>query len=700
MIDIAIVDDVYSEIENIFDILKGNGECNVTYFKNPHDPNLFSWIRDRQNPSVVLLDLVFDGQELGETLLESINQLSPDINVFVFTSRGNLTTKQKYVGRCIDFIPKISVGIQDGPALLQKIKQASESGFKFLKEFSRIREMCSYDEPKAILELDGLLQSQKYLNLMAFKELNVWIKRYLEKGLGSLSITVPHLLLALDRSCEKLLQLQGDEQLDIMLDKCFALVHMGRQTDAENLLKKMVGMGLNPKEQGKRVLNLAVALSSFKNSRRSDARDIFALLDVNLPASEYEPVLEWLHGYNLDLWNQAINDYFDYWRRCESIDAKRILSLFSERSNASAIDANLLKGRSNELLILLYKTLQNGITGAVGGVYDDVTALFNCCKYIFQNAQEEWSVISDCDSICKNLNELSSLFYINGLAVDWIRFVDAQIANIGTTDVKVIRDVLSRTAKDDQERFKNLHQLIGHLLRKGETGKALEIVKEHEAKMFGIVEEALSEAPKTVSAASFQLFRFGELFEEYRDTGSAALYFEKAVKRFLIEASMPKFSKFRPDILYYINKAIAGLRKAGIDIGNYQADYARLTSNNVRISLPLDGRKIAIAGNVGKEQEDYKEMVKELEKSFGGEFKYWGKEAGDMRRLSSAISSGSIDIVTIATAFSRHLVSEIIAPAIERYNESQPNKVKLITVPSGTRGISGFMQHLKSEIER
>ena len=121
----------------------------------------------------------------------------------------------------------------------------------------------------------------------------------------------------------------------------------------------------------------------------------------------------------------------------------------------------------------------------------------------------------------------------------------------------------------------------------------------------------------------------------------------------------------------------------------------RLANENVRVPLPLDNMKIAIAGG----HDDYKENVKLLQKIFGGEFIYWGKEEKEMKNLSGAILSGGVNIVIYVTGFAPHSIGNIIKPAIEKYNETRKNKVKLIMLPTSVRNISGVIAYLKRTLE-
>lgn len=692
MINVAIIDDNYREIEQILDIIKSDTEnYSYHYFDGSNPEEINSWVKIQLDP-VVLLDLFFNGEELGESIFGGIKKVSRNIPIFIFSSASDLRTEQKYKDLgCYDYIVKNRVRKEDAQILLERIRRACEAGSRFNEAFEQCRKLWLSDQRGAILSLNDLLNSEGQQNLMALYELHDWLKVYLKKDLEELSIGLPIALSMLEQNCSKIEAIQKDIPVDIILDKILSQIHLGKRTEASASLKEIVGF-ITHASQGKRFLGSLAALCSDDLS----AERMLGIIDMSPATDGYESILEWVYHYNKVLWNEAVTAYFSFWQKTENANSERIIALFDDDSYAQIKEADLFKYRSAGVIKFIFDMFAAKVKRGQEQESGDLSCLYNCNRLLFETAYPDSDLPSDRDVVCNILNNFSSLLYLNNEPAEWVDFVDTCIVRIGTTSENVINDVLTRPGREPEQKRSLLYQIIRNLLNNNMKEMAIKLLNEQEHLICDLTSDNVFGQTRVNSLGGVQLYRFGELLSEVNEYEVASRYMSHSVKSLFTDLSRPELQKQKNDILLYVQQALKKLKEMGVDIALYEEQYKKLSSQNVRFSLPLDGKRCAIAGghlDIGKNLETLKERL-------GGDFTYYGINTTDIRRMVNSIKSGGVDVVIYITGYSGHDVGFTFLGELNEYNKKQHNKVELIQLPTTVKNISGIINELKIRMEK
>lgn len=692
MINVAIIDDNYREIEPIFEIIKSDiANYSCKYFDGTNPEEINAWVKTQLNP-VVMLDLFFNGDELGENIFAGIKKASKTIPVFIFTSITDLRTEQKYKDLgCYDYIVKNRVQKKDAQILLERIRRACEAGSRFNEAFERCRKLWLSDQRGAILSLNDLLNSEGQQNLMALYELHDWIKGYLKKDLEELSIGLPIALSMLEQNCSKIEAIQKDIPIDIILDKILSQIHLGKRTEASASLKEIVGL-ITHASQGKRFLGSLATLCSDDLSPER----MIGIIDMSPATDGYESILEWMYHYNKVLWNEAVTAYFSFWQKTENTNSERIIALFDDDLYAQIKEADLFKYHSAGVIKFIFDMFAAEIKRVQEQETVDLSCLYNCSRLLFEGAPLDSALPSDRDEVCDTLNSFAGLLYLKGEPAQWIDFVDNKIAKIGSTRENVINDVLTRPGREPEQKRSLLYQIIRNLLNSNMKELAIKILNEQEHIICDLTSDKVFGQTRVNSLGGVQLYRFGELLSEAREYEVASRYMSHSVEGLFTDLSRPELQKQKNDILLYIQQALKKLKEMGVDIASYEEEYKKLSSENIRLLLPLDGKRCAIAGghlDIGKNLDTLKERL-------GGDFIYYGTNVTDIKRMVNSIRSGGVDMVIYITGYSGHDVGFTFLDELTEYNKRQLNKVELIQLPTTVKNISGIINELKTRMAK
>lgn len=674
MINIAIIDDNYREIEPIINILElevNKIEYSYKYFESPTE-EFYNWVKTQIN-SVVLLDLFFNGKELGENIVNSIKNINNDIPIFIFTSTASLKVQDKYKGMgCYDYIVKNSIKQDDGPILLHRIKQASETGNIFDIAFKKIQNIWGSDQEGAILELNKLLSENNILNLTALSQLQAWIKVYLKKGLEDMAIGIQCLLSILEENSKRIEALkQSDLLVDVMLDKALCYAHLNKN-EIEDLLKQIVPVD---GAQGKRFINTIMTFCSLSLKKKPNFADIFNVIKIDPSSKTYEDLLEWIYHYNKPLWNEAVLYYLNYWKNIEPTEKRRIFFLFEESSHIS--EANISTKEHLEIIRFIYKTFLSEVEQIDNNGKTDIELLYHCCKFLFEKIEKEVTLIAEKDSFCKAMNKLSTALFLNNKPADWIKFIDQQIVNIGVNDDKVISEILDRA--DTNEKVNILYQILENLFKEGGNETVATVLRTNESII------------SNTESSNYQLYRFGELLKDNQDMETASQFFDKAIKGFFIEIEKPDAGKKRNDILLYIQETIKKLKNMNKNVSKYEIVYQKLSSDNVRVPLPFDNNKCAIAGG----HDNIEKNLSILKNSLGGEWTFYGNDISKIKNLANSIKTGGVNVVIYITGFGGHQIDGILIPAMK-----DKKNVKFFMLPKRITNIAGIVPEVKKRLEQ
>lgn len=693
MINVAIIDDRPQEVRVITQLLGGDSGISYQYFENPLDDQLIEWLRVQENP-VVLLDLLFDGRELGEAAFARIRSVGRDIPIFIFSTAQDLATEDKYRALgCFDYIVKNRVTPESGKAFLQRITGAAESGNQFQKDIDAIRKNRESNPLLAILQLNALVSEKP--NILAFQELHTWIKEYLRKGLGDMAIGVSFLLDMLADNCEKIEKLQGGAALELTFDKLWAFVHLGRNDEAEALMREARDRITDGKVHGARLIDFACALSAARTRKVRDASRIFDSLAVNPSMPIYDEVLTWCYHHDPTLWNEGVVQFLNYWKSTAkskgAVRAERIVSLFGEGAGGSSIlKADILVERPLDLIKFVYDCLSIVVSSQDVDQIDG-DALFNCCQYVFGLNRDE-NLVVDNGSACKLLNALAGVFYLNDCPSDWITFIDDRISSIGTTDDSIIKEILERPHRSTDDKLRRFYSSLEYLMKMGESEKATMLIR-HVEPLLMRAGDSDNVGAGSQERASQQWYKYGELFEKYLNPDGAATYFKRAIGGFLDEVERPDSGKKKTDALLYVQIAIKKLQERNIEINEYVERYRKLSSSNIRVPLPFDNMNVVIVGG----HTDLKQRVKEFQSSLGGEFAFYAPD--EKARLIKSIKFGGVDVVIYVSGYIGHLVWDTLIPAIDLYNNRGLKKIQKILLPEAIKNYSGIIAELKRQLE-
>lgn len=685
MISVAIIDDNYREVEPIIKILESDHNYTYKYFGNC-DNDTKEWLSTSVNP-IVLLDLFFHGVELGESVFQTIKTINDEIPIFIFTSTSDLFTEGKYKEMgCYDYIVKNRVQEKDALVLLQRIQKASETGGKFNKDFIRIKNTWLSDQERAILELYNLLSTDEHPNLIALYQLRNWIKGYLKKGIEDIAIAMPLLLQILEQACKKIEGVQKDLEVDVILDKILCCVHMGKDIEAEALLKQTYPMIT---DQGERFLNMIMTLLSLRSNKKPVAKDIFKIIDIDSTSADYEGLLELIYHYDKSIWNEAILDYLNYLKTDNAGGRRKILSLFKDGCSYIAA-ANVSLSERPAIIKSIYETFLSEVEQVNN---ETIESLYHCCEYILTKVgKDDVAAISEKDLFCRRLNKLSTALFLIEKPADWIKFIDKQIINIGATEDDVIRDLLDRSGV---EKVNLLYQILENLFRDGEKDIAIKILQKEESCFSNLagMNDVIG-VTASISVSSHQLYRFGLLLEENRDHDTARKFLNKAIQGLFNEITMPDARKKRNDILVCIQDIIRRLKAMGDNVEKCDEIYQRLSSENVRIPLPLDNKRCAIAGG----GPDIETNLNTFKETFGGEWTFCGTDTKKIQRLKHSIKNGGFDVVIYITGKAPHEIDRIIRPAVDEYKKD--NTLNFIMLETQFKNISGILAEVKNRLDK
>lgn len=681
---VAIIDDTREEIAYVYDALEREHDLSPIYgdWTKGEDRQALIDTIFREPKCVVLLDIYFHGEEKGFEIYDTIMKKRADVPVLILTTREDYETFRRYneIG-AFDYITKG----EPVNTVINRIRFASEDGTKYFDQFMRLVQSFSSEPEEAIYQIKQLFP--QYANLTAYKRHNELLRKYLQRPFSEYLIPLTEVLSLMRENC---FAIQKEDPADHhnLAELAILYLHFG-ETDAAVGILRTILPKLNPTaEITGEILNW-LEKDHFRRYRNQLSAEELGRILIDDYETNYEghlQLVDILRRRRHRLFEQAAAGLLSLMAEAWSVDREKILSRVT-------LEYFLRFGKEDpeKLIAKQDPSCQQRLAQFFKAVFaysirDEElynTGLTSLCKFLFDAFNFGKASDHDNELSYSLLDEFLVGLYGAELQLDGaVTLVCELMGSLRLSDVKKMQSVLESIRSEHPSHWwEALQGFISHL-RQTNSAKLRELICNNESYLLSILDPD-------------SLTWIGNILDEtLAPSTESQVFYVKSLELLLLQ------SQTENDLLEARSR-VDILRRNGINIPAELEERFRGRITEIQRPLKLwDGQRVAVMGGRPDRELAYKEK---LERAFGGQYEWFdSNEDKSLKRLSSSIQSGGVNIVIYITGWGSHKANDIVVPVVEQANKysDSAQRVKLIRIPKERTGAGEVVDFIEQQVRK
>jgi len=682
--NVVIIDDVRSDVAILEIALASEPEFSVAYtpWTDPDEIERILESIKREQSSVILLDVFFDGQEKGDKIYRLLKEANNNAQVIVLSVREDFETQKKYINLgAYDYVIKDS-----SPGVIRNviagIKLAGDKGVQYLAEFEAIDQLYNNEPEHALSQFEALFK-RGFNNLNCSKQYTARLKAYLGRSFDRTEFPIATLFEMMLANCQRI-EAADPSDFENLMDMAALYLHRGEEGKAVQVFRKL--------------LFGSEASSSVTNKLFSWMENVYysqtlALADVawlrtklidQKNQDEQRILITALRDYKQNLWTDALLGWFevldDMWNQGDKEQtAKLVVWLLSEYGAKDILEAiNKTDKKFRERIIQLCNRVSLNmsalsITGRLS-LFELVLDHKNLLQLTEAENQTYYDLLEELllealDSEASSLGETRKIYELMGRL---------RLTSTGRI-LGFLNEIKSAQPLDWYKRFKSF---VDYLSSTGDVDGLQKLIDENRKHLF-----------KTTTPDS--LMEIGKILDQASPSPTSLDFYREAASK---QTRLAESSQSM-DELDAAHRTVLMLKDRGYsDWKGLERDLTRIRMRLQKSLKALDGKKIAVFGGHPDRKNDLPVI---LENEFGGKYSWYdATDEKDAHKLANALQHGSFDTVIFISGYASHSASGIVTSKISVINgyAGGGEAIRLITIPKDQKGAPAVANAVKERL--